>query len=82
MSTCYFTMCVASLFELLCRLWCTWLLQHVVNEVVHLIVGGVPQACHVGLCQKFFLKSWVLLQLNFQFVPKKTKVFLEINKHG
>ena len=50
----YFTMRVAIVFELLRRPWCTWLLQHVVNEMVHLFVGGVPQACHMGLCQKLF----------------------------
>lgn len=27
------------------------------NEVVHLIIKGVPKACHVELRQKTFLKS-------------------------
>lgn len=38
------------LFMLLLRLWYTWPLQLVMNEVVHLIMGGVPKACHVEQC--------------------------------
>lgn len=26
------------------------------NEVLHLIVKGVPKACHAELCQKFFFE--------------------------
>ena len=38
--------CVFPFIQPLHRVWCTWLLQLVVNEAVHLIVGGVPIACH------------------------------------
>ena len=43
----YFNHVRRHLFKLLCRLWCTWLLHHVVNEVVHPIIGDVPKACHI-----------------------------------
>jgi hypothetical protein len=46
--------CLSHLFELLCILWCTWMLQHVVDEVIHLIARDMPKGCHMGLYQKFF----------------------------
>jgi hypothetical protein len=42
------------ILKLLQRQWCTWLLQPIANEVVPLIFGGVPKACHMRLCQKLF----------------------------
>ena len=36
------------------RLRCTWHSLVFVNEVAHLIVGGVPKVCHMGWCRKHF----------------------------
>lgn len=39
-------------FVLLHRIWYIWFLWLVINEVVCLIIGGIPKACHMELCWK------------------------------
>ena len=39
-------------FIILCKLWYTWHLHLVVNEVIRLIIGSDPKACHMELCKK------------------------------
>ena len=48
----YFAMCITIDLYFLPTLWYIWFLQLIVNEMVYLIVGGIPKACHVELYDK------------------------------